>query len=108
MSTSKLRPRFVPTLTEVVDPTSLSLTSATKTADVDQVARIVMKQLNAMMSDMLHSEMNKLTAEFAIRFNDIQSSILEEVVQAIPNVVQNVLNTHTPKEHDGSTTTSFD
>lgn len=90
MRTNKTQPRFVPTLTEVVDPSSFSSVQQSDKKSTDEIVHLVIEKLNVKMSEMFETEMNQLRTEQLIRLKIMQTEIHQQILEIIPVVVQEV------------------
>jgi len=73
-------PRFIPTLTEVVDPASLTGMARAATPDVEAMISLVQKQIQPIFERRLQEEFDRLVrATFARQWSDISTRLQDEM-----------------------------
>ncbi len=93
-SASRNLPRFIPTLTEVVDPASLTGTAFASKPDVEAVIALVRQQIQPIFERRLQEEFDRLVRATVVRqWADISSRLQDEmdmfVRQAVIDAVGN-------------------
>jgi hypothetical protein len=87
-------PRFVPTLTEVVEPLASSLTASDADADVDVDALVatICQQVQPMLARRLQQESEQwLRATLAQHLHEINTRIQSDMVSLVRQAVTNAL-----------------
>lgn len=96
---AKPAPRFVPTLTEVVDPASLNCAATLpepKVEDlIDQVRRQVQPNLERRVEQVLYRLVGELISQ---RWSAISSDLSKEVDDLIAQAVRDALSQQPPKQ----------
>lgn len=103
MSTApKNLPRFIPTLTEVVDPASLTSLTVTSRPDVEAMVTLVQQQIQPIFERRLQEELDRLVrASVARQWADISTRLQDEmdmfVRQAVIDAIGTLAKAKTPK-----------
>ena len=63
---SRTAPRFLPTLTEVVDPATLHLPTSPPKPDVEQLVQTVLQKVEAEMVQRLRAELEPLVRQLVV------------------------------------------
>jgi transcription termination factor NusB len=56
----RIQPRFIPTLTEVVDPTSLSSHLPSSKSDIQEIVAIIKRQIQPIIDQRIQTELDQL------------------------------------------------
>ncbi|MBV5297211.1 MAG: hypothetical protein JZU64_03475 [Rhodoferax sp.] len=103
MSTApKNLPRFIPTLTEVVDPASLTSLTVISRPDVEAMVTLVQQQIQPIFERRLQEELDRLVrAGVARQWADISTRLQDEmdmfVRQAVIDAIGTLAKAKTPK-----------
>ena len=86
-------PRFVPTLTEVVDPATLGrLIPKTQVDEVQTVVDLVLRQMEPVFERRLEEEFNQLVrATVASQWADLRARLQDEMVMFVQQAVADAL-----------------
>lgn len=85
-------PRFVPTLTEVVNPASLNRSSSTPEPDVQTVIDLVQRQTQPIFERRLQEELDRLVrAMVAKQWADLSSRLQDEMDMFVRQAVADAL-----------------
>lgn len=85
-------PRFVPTLTEVVNPASLSRSSSTPETDVQTVIELVQRQTQPIFERRLQEELDRLVRTMvAKQWADLSSRLQDEMDMFVRQAVADAL-----------------
>ena len=86
-------PRFVPTLTEVVDPASLSRLAPSPTSDVQAVINLVQRQVQPIFERRLQEELDRLLRTMvAKQWSDLSVRLQDEMDMFVRQAVTDALN----------------
>lgn len=91
-------PRFIPTLTEVVDPNSLNSTARQTKPDVEALTERVQQQILPIFERRLQEEFDRVVrAQLARQWSDISTKMQAEMDMLIRQAIIDALdNQHTP------------
>lgn len=94
MSTSpKPPPRFVPTLTEVVDPSSLGRLTPSLQPDVQAVVSLVLRQIQPIFEQRLQEELDRLVhTVLAEQWADFHLKLEDEMTMFVNQAVMDALS----------------
>ena len=85
-------PRFVPTLTEVVDPSSLGRIPHNPQPDVQAVINLVQQQVRPIFEQRLQEELDRMVrALVAQQWEDISARVQEEMDNVVRQAVAQAL-----------------
>jgi hypothetical protein len=76
-------PRFLPTLTEVVHPSSLSRPSVAAAPDIDETVQAVLKQVHVVLERRLSEEINVLLQTLMAEQRQTLSARLHEELEIV-------------------------
>lgn len=92
-------PRFVPTLTEVVDPASLSRLSPSPQADLQAVINLVQQQVQPIFERRLQEEFDRLVRNMVIKqWSDLGAKLQDEMDMFVRQAVADALNGQSPEK----------
>lgn len=88
-------PRFVPTLTEVVDPASLNTLDIKSKPDVEAMVTMVQRQVQPIFERRLQEEFERLVRTMVARqWTDISSRLQDEMDMFVRQAVIDAMNSH--------------
>lgn len=91
-SAPRLPPRFVPTLTEVVDPASLSRLAPSPQPDVQAVIDLVQSQVQPIFERRLQDELDRLMRTMvAKQWSDLSARLQDELDMLVRQAVTDAL-----------------
>lgn len=94
-TSSRQLPRFIPTLTEVVDPASLNSTARQAKPDVDVLVGAVLSQVQPIFERRLQEEFERLVrAQVARQWGDISTKLQSEMDMFVRQAVLDALEKH--------------
>lgn len=97
-SPSKNLPRFIPTLTEVVDPASLTGTAFVSKPDVEAVIALVRQQIQPIFERRLQEEFDRLVrATVARQWADISTRLQDEMDMFVRQAVIDAVGNSDPR-----------
>lgn len=86
-------PRFVPTLTEVVDPASLSRLAPRPQPDVQEVINLVQRQIQPIFERRLQEELDRLVRTLvAKQWSDLSARLQDEMDMFVRQAVADALS----------------
>lgn len=86
-------PRFVPTLTEVVDPASLSRLAPSPPPDVQAVIDLVQRQIGPIFERRLQEELDRLVRTLvAKQWSDLSAKLQDEMDMFVRQAVADALS----------------
>jgi len=92
-------PRFIPTLTEVVDPASLTGTAFVARPDVEAVVALVRKQIQPIFERRLQEEFDRLVrATVARQWADISTRLQDEMDMFVRQAVIDAVGSTGPSQ----------
>ncbi len=92
----RLPPRFVPTLTEVVDPASLSRLAPSPQPDVQAVIDLVQRQVRPIFERRLQDELDRLIRTLvAKQWSDLSAKLQDEMDMFVRQAVVDALSDQT-------------
>jgi hypothetical protein len=98
-SNSRQLPRFIPTLTEVVDPASLNSTARQTKPDVDVLINQVQRQVRPIFERRLQEEFERVVrTQVAKHWTDISAKLQTEMDMFVRQAVIDALASQNPSE----------
>lgn len=92
-------PRFVPTLTEVVDPASLNCLAPNPPPDVQAVINLVQRQIQPIFERRLQEELDRLIrAMVAKQWSDVSARLQDEMDMFVRQAVTDALNAQSERK----------
>ncbi|MDD2882740.1 MAG: hypothetical protein PHQ58_20165 [Rhodoferax sp.] len=92
-NTPRPPPRFVPTLTEVVDPASLSRLAPNPQPDVQAVINLVQRQIQPIFERRLQEELDRLIRTMvAKQWSDLSARLQDEMDMFVRQAVADALS----------------
>ena len=92
-------PRFVPTLTEVVDPASLNRLAPNPPPDVQAVINLVQRQIQPIFERRLQEELDRLIrAMVAKQWSDVSARLQDEMDMFVRQAVTDALNAQSERK----------
>ena len=89
----KPQPRFVPTLTEVVDPASLTRTLSAQQPQVQTIVNQVLQQIQPIFERRLQEEMERVVRSMvAKQWSDMSAKLRDELEPFVRQAVLDVLS----------------
>lgn len=86
-------PRFVPTLTEVVDPACLTRLAPSPPPDVQAVINLVQRQVQPIFERRLQEELDRLIRTMVARqWSDVSARLQDEMDMFVRQAVTDALN----------------
>jgi len=99
-SPSRPLPRFIPTLTEVVDPASLNSTARLAKPDVETLIDQVQCQVQPIFERRLQEEFERLVRSLVARqWDDVRTKLQAEMDMFVRQAVLDALDKRDPPEH---------
>lgn len=99
-SPSRPLPRFIPTLTEVVDPASLNSTARLAKPDVETLIDQVQRQVQPIFERRLQEEFERLVRSLVARqWDDVRTKLQAEMDMFVRQAVLDALDKRDPPEH---------
>ena len=99
-SPSRPLPRFIPTLTEVVDPASLNSTARLAKPDVETLIDQVQRQVQPIFERRLQEEFERLVRSLVARqWDDVRTKLQAEMDMFVRQAVLDALDKREPPEH---------
>lgn len=87
------QPRFVPTLTEVVDPASLTRTASHQQPQVQMIVDQVLQQIKPIFERRMQEEMDRvMRAMVAKQWSDLSTKLQDEMELFVRQAVLDVLS----------------
>ena len=97
---SRPLPRFIPTLTEVVDPASLNSTARLAKPDVETLIDQVQRQVQPIFERRLQEEFERLVRSLVARqWDDVRTKLQAEMDMFVRQAVLDALDKRDPPEH---------
>ena len=81
-------PRFLPTLTQVVDPSSLGLNASTTAMDPEQLVQTVLRQVDAALLERVRKQMEET---LQLQWTSLGASLRDEVEPLVRTLVSEAL-----------------
>lgn len=92
-------PRFIPTLTEVVDPASLTTTARQTKPDVEALIGQVQRQVQPIFERRLQEEFDRLVRTLVARqWDDVSAKLQFEMDMFVRQAVMDALGSQTPPD----------
>lgn len=92
-------PRFVPTLTEVVDPASLNRLAPSPPPDVQAVINLVQRQIQPIFERRLQEELDRLIRTMvAKQWSDVSARLQDEMDMFVRQAVTDALNAQSERK----------
>jgi hypothetical protein len=93
MNTSpRVQPRFVPTLTEVVDPQSLNRMATPKQPDAQAIVEMVLVQIRPIFERRLQEELDRLIRSMLTQqWTDVTQQLQDEMTLFVRQAVEDAL-----------------
>jgi hypothetical protein len=93
-------PRFIPTLTEVVDPASLNSTARQAKPDIEALINQVQRQVQPIFERRLQEEFERLVRSLVARqWDDVRTKLQAEMDMFVRQAVLDALDKREPPEH---------
>jgi hypothetical protein len=97
---SRSLPRFIPTLTEVVDPASLNSTARQAKPDVEALIDQVQRQVQPIFERRLQDEFERLVRSLVTRqWDDVRTKLQAEMDMFVRQAVLDAIDKLEPPEH---------
>jgi len=94
-TTPRQLPRFIPTLTEIVDPASFTQTNTNAPPDVEAMVNLVQSQLKPIFERRLQEEMDRLVrAQVAKQWAEVGSRLRGEMETFVKQAVIDAFAAH--------------
>ncbi len=88
-------PRFLPTLTQVVDPIGLGLPVSTVAIDPEQLVQIVLQQVDAALMDRMRKQMEET---LLLKWQSVAASLRDEFEPMVRALVSETLAAQSDQE----------
>jgi len=86
-------PRFVPTLTEVVNADQLTLTTATTKSEQDEIIDLVQLQIQPQIERRLREQSDHLAQMFsAMQWTEVSAKLRQDIAELVRQAVLDALN----------------